>query len=77
MYVFKLNFAGHDETRIHGVGCPFARPAGYRTGATRWFPQQPNTTYPKLGDAIAAARALGMPNGPYVCKHCKRDGRIK
>ena len=73
-FVFKENHGGPNHTRIHGVGCSHARPPGYRTSGTTWYPLS-GDPYRTYQEAWAAAEAIERP-GPYTCFYCQRAGRI-
>ena len=76
MFVVQENHGPHKYTRIHKVGCSFARPNGHKTKNTRWYPRKPDGRLDLFRHAYALAASLGQPYGPFKCSHCFRECTI-
>ena len=70
MFVVQENHGPHKYTRIHKVGCSFARPNGHTTKNTRWYPRDPDGRLDRLHHAEKLAKVLRLPYGPFLCKRC-------
>lgn len=73
MFVVQENHGPHKYTRIHKVGCSFARLNGHTTRNTRWYPLKPDGRLDRFRHAHALAVLLGQRDGPFKCKHCFRE----
>ena len=76
MFVVQENHGPHKYTRIHKVGCSFARPNGHTTKNTKWYPRHPDGRLDCLRHAEHLAELLRQPRGPFLCKRCFPEFKI-